>query len=92
MSCEGDGPLITGWGEYTWPDSLYLAGWKFMEGGLGVVFSRKIPLYVRNQTVAVANFYLQKQNMTQDDIDAYALHLGGIRNEGAYGIVTTLRR
>ena len=77
VSCEGDGPAITGWGEYTWPDSLGLAGWKFMEGGLGVVFSRKIPFYVRNLTASAVNSYLRKQNMTQDDIDVYALHPGG---------------
>jgi alkylresorcinol/alkylpyrone synthase len=47
ISCRGVGAQITGWGEYTWPDSLDVMGWDVTDEGLRAVFSHDIPNIVR---------------------------------------------
>ncbi len=77
VSCEGDGPAITGWGEYTWPNSLDLAGWNFLDKGQSPYFSRRIPDYVADNLAQAVDFYLKSQSMTSDDVDLYLMHPGG---------------
>ena len=79
VSCEGEGPVIAGWGEHTWPDSLDFSAWKFTDGGFRVLFSRKIPVYAGERLAAAVNEYLESQNLSHDDIDTYVLHPGGRR-------------
>ena len=85
VSCEGEGPVIAGWGEHTWPDSLDFSAWKFRDGGFRVLFSRKIPVYAGERLSAAVNEYLESQNLSHDDIDAYVLHPGGRRVIDAIG-------
>ena len=60
VSCEGDGPAITGWGEYTWPNSLDLAGWNFLDKGQSPYFSRRIPDYVADNLAQAVDFLSEK--------------------------------
>ena len=94
LSCNGgdggDGPVVVGWGEHTWPDSLDIMGWDVTDDGLGVLFSRDIPTLVRTELRAVAEHYLETQNLTLDDIDSFVCHPGGAKVidalEEAYGV------
>ena len=79
VSCEGTGPVITGWGEHTWPDSLNVMGWNVSDNGLNVLFSRDIPTLVRKEMKSAVRNYLQDQELTVDDIDAYVTHPGGAK-------------
>ncbi len=40
-------PSLVAWGEHTWPHSLDIMGWRIEDDGFGVLFSRDIPMLVR---------------------------------------------
>ena len=79
VSCEGTGPAITGWGEHTWPNSLDVMGWDVSDNGLNVLFSRDIPTLVRKEMKPAVLRFLQDQELTVGDIDAYVTHPGGAK-------------
>lgn len=84
LSCRGNGPAVSGWGEHTWPDSLDVMGWRVEDDGLGVLFSRDIPALVRERMPAVAEAYLAKQGLTFADIDSFVCHPGGAKVIAAF--------
>ncbi len=49
-----DGPQLEYSGEFSWPDSLDVMGWRVEEDGLGVVFSRDNPTQTRTDIREVA--------------------------------------
>jgi alkylresorcinol/alkylpyrone synthase len=79
LSCEGDGPAITAWGEHTWPRSLDVMGWRVEEDGLGVLFSRDIPAIVRNDLRPAVEAFLGDRDRTLSDIDGFVCHPGGAK-------------
>ena len=79
ISCEGDGPRLSGWGEHTWPDSLDIMGWKVSDDGLSVIFSRHIPNLVRANMREAAVSFLTEQGLTLADIDRFVCHPGGAK-------------
>ncbi len=90
LSCAGDGPEITGWGEYTWPRSLDIMGWDVADDGFGVLFSRDIPTLVREKMAAAANATLARLGLVLADVDSFVCHPGGAKVidalEDAYGL------
>src|SRR5262249_27220028 len=40
--------LVRAWGEHTWPGTRDIMGWRVEDDGLGVIFSRSIPMLVRD--------------------------------------------
>ena len=87
---DGPGPAISGWGEYTWPDSLGVMGWDVADDGLAVVFSRSIPNIVRNHMRRAASEFLASQGLDLADIDSFVCHPGGAKVlealEGAFDL------
>jgi len=79
VSCDGDGPQITAWGEHTWPDSLDIMGWHIEADGFGVLFSRDIPNLVRRDLGAALDAFLDANGRARDDIDDWLLHPGGAK-------------
>jgi alkylresorcinol/alkylpyrone synthase len=79
-SADGDeGPRITGWGEYTWPDSLDVMGWRVEDDGLGVLFSRDIPTIIRRDYAAALDAFLIAQGVGRAALGGLALHPGGTK-------------
>lgn len=77
---HGEGTVkarIRGWGEYTWPDSRDIMGWRMEDDGLGVIFSRSIPNLVREKMRDATDAFLQGQGLVQDDLDELIVHPGG---------------
>ncbi len=79
VSCRGDGPAMTGWGELTWPNSLDVMGWHIKEDGFGVLFSRDIPALIRTNFRAAADDFLASCDLDISDIDAFVCHPGGAK-------------
>ncbi len=79
LSTEGAGPRLTGWGEWTWPNSLDVMGWEVEDDGLGVLFSRDIPALVRTRMRDAAEAVLAEQDLTLADIDRLVCHPGGAK-------------
>ncbi|MGB0748260.1 MAG: type III polyketide synthase [Magnetospiraceae bacterium] len=78
-NADDEGPAITAWGEHCWPDSLDIMGWSVEDDGLGVILSRDIPSLLRNSFGPILEEFLENCGITQEDVDAYALHPGGAK-------------
>ncbi|WP_255448574.1 type III polyketide synthase [Telmatospirillum sp. J64-1] len=77
LSCTGEGPAVTAWGEHTWPDSLDVMGWRVEDDGLGVVFSASIPALVRRDFRHALDAFLARHDLSLPDIRSFLLHPGG---------------
>lgn len=80
-TADGDhgGTVLDSWGEYTWPDSLDVMGWRVEDDGLGVLFSRDIPTLVRNDFGPVLDDFLHRHGLSRSDIAVPACHPGGAK-------------
>ncbi|MCZ6772897.1 MAG: type III polyketide synthase, partial [Proteobacteria bacterium] len=74
-----NGPRLEFSGEFTWPDSLDIMGWRVGDDGLGVVFSRDIPSLTRQEFGDVARSFLEAKGLRLDDIDQFVCHPGGAK-------------
>ncbi len=81
VTCErgAAGPEIAGWGEYTWPDTLEVMGWRVEDDGFGVLFSRDIPAIVRARYGTAVDGFLAHQGLTRKDLDGTLCHPGGAK-------------
>jgi alkylresorcinol/alkylpyrone synthase len=79
IQCGETGPAITGWGEYTWPDSLDVMGWRIEDDGFGVLFSRDIPCLVGRNLLPAADAFLARNGLGRNDIDSWLFHPGGAK-------------
>ena len=79
VSCRGEGPALTAWGEHTWPDSLGIMGWDVKDDGLAVVFSRDIPALVRQRMGAATTEFLAAHGLALEDLGGYVCHPGGAK-------------
>ena len=75
----GEGPEITACGEYTWPDSLDIMGWRLLDDRFGVLFSQDIPMLVRERMREVSLGFLKRHGLGLDDIDTFICHPGGAK-------------
>ncbi len=81
IACDraAPGAEIAGWGEYTWPDSLDVMGWRVEEDGFGVQFSRAIPAIVRERYGTAVDGFLARQGLGRKDLDGTLCHPGGAK-------------
>jgi alkylresorcinol/alkylpyrone synthase len=79
ISCAGYGPIIRGWGEYTWPNSLDVMGWDVGNEGLKVVFSQNIPHIVRKDMRGIVDNFLSKKEIALDTLQGFLCHPGGAK-------------
>lgn len=79
IRCGDEGPGFEHGGEFSWPDSLDVMGWRVENDGLGVVFSRDIPTLTRNEYRDVATSFLRSYGLGYGDIDQFACHPGGAK-------------
>ena len=68
---------IRDWGEYTWPDTRDIMGWRVEDDGLGVIFSRSIPNLVRTKMRPVTDAFLSGCGLKQEDLSGVIVHPGG---------------
>jgi len=86
LSTDGGGPALLDWGEYTWPDSLDVMGWRVEDDGFGVLFSRDIPNLVTTEYRSALSSYLATNGHSLDDYAGFICHPGGAK------VVTALER
>ncbi len=70
---------IEGWGEHTWPSSRDIMGWQVEDDGLGVIFSRSIPVLIRDMMRPVTDAFLDAQGLTHDQLRGLIFHPGGAK-------------
>jgi alkylresorcinol/alkylpyrone synthase len=82
VSCRDEyegSPRLGPWGEHTWPDSLGVMGWDVANDGLKVVFSRDIPMLVREDLRPIVDGFLAKHDAALCDIAGFICHPGGAK-------------
>jgi len=79
VSTAGDGPCFGPGGEHTWSDTLEIMGWHIEEDGLGVLFSRDIPAFVRSRLREATDAFLDRHGLSLQDIDRFCCHPGGAK-------------
>ena len=84
LANDGEGPEIFATHSQTWPDSLDVMGWNFLDDGLQVVFSKSIPGIVRKNIHEDITGFLARHGLSLDDIDNYLIHPGGAKVLEAY--------
>jgi alkylresorcinol/alkylpyrone synthase len=75
----GDGPAFGPAGDYTWPDSLDVMGWQVAQDGLGVLFSRDIPTFVRDRLAPALDGFLERHALCRRDLAGFIVHPGGAK-------------
>ncbi len=79
LSTEGEGLQLYGSAEYTWPDTLDVMGWRVMDDGLEVVFSRDIPALIRDEMRGVTDWAKTRLGLSESPVDCYICHPGGAK-------------
>lgn len=79
LSTEGQGPALIASGEYTWPSSLDVMGWRLSADGLGVVFSQDIPALIGRELRDPLVRFLADNGVLLADLDGFICHPGGAR-------------
>ena len=64
-------------GEHMWPGTRDIMGWSVENDGLGVIFSRHIPTFVRQEFRSAADDFLADIGLGLDDFDGVLCHPGG---------------
>lgn len=90
VSTQGDGAVVAGSGEHTWPDTLDVMGWRVADDGLGVQFSRDIPHLVETRLRPALDEWLDRQGLVRADIAHWACHPGGTKVVAALERALTL--
>jgi len=67
-----------------WQGSLDVMGWDVRNEGLKVIFSKDIPAIIKNDLKESVDFFLQKNNLSYNEIINYVLHPGGAKVIEAY--------
>jgi len=70
---------VTGSAEHTWPNTLDIMGWNANPDGLGVVFARSIPSFVRSHLRPVMQEMLARCGLEMDGVDRFVCHPGGMK-------------
>ena len=87
---ESDGLEILDTQSTFYPDSLEVMGWNIVSRGMQVVFDKKIPDIVAEHAAAELDSFLERHNLTRDNIEQFLYHPGGIKvvdaYESAYGV------
>ena len=76
----GDGDVTLDAGhEHMWPDTLAIMGWDLDDTGLGVVFDRSIPEFVRSHFRDAVTGMLEAAGQSLEGIDRFVCHPGGAK-------------
>jgi len=78
------GPAIAHWGEYRWPASLDVMGWRVEDDGFGVLFSKDIPSLIREHYIEALDDFLAANALSRDSLSGYVMHPGGEKVIGAF--------
>ncbi len=70
---------VEGSGQHTWPDTLNIMGWQSDNEGLGVIFDRDIPPFVRENLGPAVEGMLQRMGIERSSIDRFVCHPGGTK-------------
>jgi alkylresorcinol/alkylpyrone synthase len=74
---EAPGPRILASESFLFPDSLNAMGFDLKDSGFHIVLSKDVPQLIREKVKGLAEGFLARQGLRQEDISAFILHPGG---------------
>lgn len=79
LSTEGghDDPSVRASGEYTWPDTLDIMGWRIDPVGFGLQLRRDLPAFVDRELRAVVDEFLDRIGLPMEAFTGVIAHPGG---------------
>lgn len=80
----GEGPCIVATKSHLFPESYRIMGWDFLDEGMQLVLSPRLPLIVRQGLAQLVDGFLGEQKLTRSDLVHYITHPGGARIVDAY--------
>lgn len=81
---SSSGPAIVATRSHLLPDSYRIMGWDFLDEGMQLVLSPRLPLVIREELPALVESLLADHGLTLRDIVHYITHPGGARVIDAY--------
>jgi alkylresorcinol/alkylpyrone synthase len=78
------GPEILATGSHLFPDSYRIMGWDFLDDGMQLVLSPKLPSVVKQALPALIDRFLEGQRLQRSDLVHYVTHPGGAKVLDAY--------
>jgi alkylresorcinol/alkylpyrone synthase len=73
------GPKVCATGEYTWPETLEIMGWRVDPAGFGVVLDPRLPDFVRRRFTDASASFMRAAGLVMADIDRFVCHPGGAK-------------
>jgi alkylresorcinol/alkylpyrone synthase len=74
---EAPGPRILASECFLFPNSLAAMGFDLRDSGFHIVLSKDVPELIRERVKGLAQGFLSRQGLRQEDISAFLLHPGG---------------
>lgn len=82
---ELGGPEILATGSHLFPHSYRIMGWDFLDEGMQLVLSPKLPSVVKKELPALVDRFMEAQRLQRSDLVHYVTHPGGAKVLDAYG-------
>jgi alkylresorcinol/alkylpyrone synthase len=80
----GAGPRIRAARSHLFPDSYHVMGWDFVDTGMALVLSPKLPVIVRQQLAPLVHDFLAAQGFKRGELRHFVTHPGGAKVIDAY--------
>jgi alkylresorcinol/alkylpyrone synthase len=80
----GSGPRIRAARSHLFPDSYQVMGWDFLDAGMALVLSPRLPAIIRREVAPLVHEFLAAQGLTRRDLRHFVTHPGGAKVIDAY--------
>lgn len=80
----GSGPRIRATRSHLFPNSYGIMGWDFLDDGMQLVLSPKLPAMVKQELAPLVDDFLREHGLVRDDLAYYLTHPGGAKVLDAY--------
>lgn len=81
---EGAGPRILATGSHLFADTDRIMGWDFVDGGMELVLSPRLPALIKDELAALVDRFLKGCRTTRKELAHYLVHPGGAKVIDAY--------
>ncbi len=78
------GPRLRATGSHLFPESYHLMGWEFVDQGMQLVLSPRLPAVVRQELPVLVDGFLRRHELSRGDLVHYLTHPGGAKVIDAY--------
>ncbi len=76
---DGSGPQIVASRSQLFPDSYQIMGWNFLEQGMELVLSPRLPALIRRELPELVDSFLGDNGLLRKDLGSYLTHPGGAK-------------